>query len=178
MLKETTSTSSRTFHRRNPQIEPNENEFESSHNPINYPPPRTPLNSIPDPSQYQKEAQEPEADSLFKSEPVRPARYSSDRFGTGSLGLSSGTPRFSGRAGKSHSEPTSAQSTPARIASSSRVSLGGGGSRGRGVSSCALMKGISVTELCTEVPHFELKDDPSFWKDHNVQVFSFFFFLS
>ncbi|XP_015944973.1 kinesin-like protein KIN-12C [Arachis duranensis] len=176
MFKDT-SASSRTFHRRNPQAEPNENEFESSsqlQNPINYPPPRTPLNSIPDPSQYEKEAQDPEADSLSKAEAVRLGRRYSERFGNGSsVCLSSGTTRASARLGKSNSEPNSAQSTPARNASSSRVSLGGG-SKGRGgVSSCALMRGISaanVTELCTEVPHFELKDDPSFWMDHNVQV--------
>ncbi|MED6175506.1 hypothetical protein PIB30_078977 [Stylosanthes scabra] len=170
MFKDT-SASSRTFHRRNPQSEPNENEFESSsqfQNPINYPPPRTPLNSIPDPSQYQKEAQDSEA--------LRLGRRYSERFGNGngsSVCLSSGTTRASARLGKSISEPNSAQSTPARNASSSRVSLGGG-SKGRGgVSSCALMRGISAasgTELCTEVPHFELKDDPSFWMDHNVQV--------
>lgn len=45
MLQETTSTI-RNSSKRNPQIESNENEFESQ-NPINYPPPRTPLNSIP-----------------------------------------------------------------------------------------------------------------------------------
>ncbi|TKY54300.1 Phragmoplast orienting kinesin-1 [Spatholobus suberectus] len=123
--------------RKNPQSETNENELEPWQNPINFPPPRTPLNSIPDPSQ----CQEPE--------PVRPARFGN------------ATPRFSGRFGKAHSEPNSAQSTPSR--NTSRVSLGGG----RGVSSCTLLK---ETEFCVQVPHFELKDDPSFWMDHNVQV--------
>lgn len=128
-------------------MEANENEFESSQNPINYPPPRTPLNSIPDPSQYQNEPHE-------SSDAVRPVRS-----GNGSFG--------SGRTGKAHSEPNSAQSTPARNAS--RVSLG---SKGRVASSCSLLKGISIanTDLCTQLPHFELKDDPSFWMDHNVQV--------
>lgn len=153
MLKETESSTTT-------QIEANENEFEleSSQwqkNPINYPPPRTPLNSIPDPSQC-----------LLEPEPIRPPpRSSSDRFGNGNAA----TPRVSVRSGKLHSEPNSAQNTPAR--NSSRVSLGGGSSRaslGRGlVSSSVLPKG---TELCTQVPHFELKHDPSFWTDHNVQV--------
>ncbi|KAK7363420.1 hypothetical protein VNO77_05563 [Canavalia gladiata] len=137
MLKETRNSA-----RRNPQNEATENEFESWQvNPINYPPPRTPLNSIPDPSQ------------CLESEPLRPGRFGN------------ATPRLSVRTGKAHSEPNSAQSTPAR--NTSRVSLGGGSGRGRGVSSCALLK---ETELCVEVPHFDLKDDPSFWTDHNVQV--------
>ncbi|WJX90794.1 hypothetical protein P8452_72654 [Trifolium repens] len=143
LLKETTTTtttSTRNMTRRNSQIESNENEFESQ-NPINFPPPRTPLNSIPDPSQY------------HESEPHRHARSSSDRFGNAA----------SVRTGKLHSESNSAQSTPAR--NSSRVSLGGGSSR------VSLGKGIvKGTEILTEVQHFELKHDPSFWTDHNVQV--------
>ncbi|CAJ2650140.1 kinesin-like protein KIN-12C isoform X2 [Trifolium pratense] len=144
LLKETnttTSTSTRNIMtRRNSQIESNENEFESQ-NPINFPPPRTPLNSIPDPSQ------------CHESETHRHARSSSDRFGNaGSV-----------RTGKLHSESNSAQSTPAR--NSSRVSLGGGSSR------VSLGKGIvKGTEILTQVQHFELKHDPSFWTDHNVQV--------
>ncbi|BAT77004.1 hypothetical protein VIGAN_01508300 [Vigna angularis var. angularis] len=126
----------RTSFRRNPQSETNENELEGWQNPINFPPPRTPLNSITDPSQCQE---------------LEPARQ--HRFG-------SATPRLSGRVGKPQSEPNSAQSTPARNAS--RVSLGGGRP-----SACALLK---ETEFCVNVPHFELKDDPSFWTDHNVQV--------
>ncbi|WVZ13007.1 hypothetical protein V8G54_017537 [Vigna mungo] len=126
----------RTSFRRNPQSETNENELEGWQNPINFPPPRTPLNSITDPSQCQE---------------LEPARQ--HRFG-------SATPRLSGRVGKPQLEPNSAQSTPARNAS--RVSLGGGRP-----SACALLK---ETEFCVNVPHFELKDDPSFWTDHNVQV--------
>lgn len=121
-------------------MEANENEFESQ-NPINFPPPRTPLNSIPDPSQ------------CHEHEPLRHARFASDRLGSGA----------SVRIGKLHSEPSSAQSTPAR--NSSRVSLGGGNSR------VSLGKGmVKGAEVATEVQHFELKQDPSFWTDHNVQV--------
>jgi len=149
MQKETPTTSTRNTNRRNLQIETNENEFESQ-NPINFPPPRTPLNSIPDPSQYH----EPEL--------LRHARSSSDRFGN--------TPSV--RIPKPHSEPNSAQSTPAR--NSSRVSLGGGGS-----SRVSLGKGfLKGTEIIsTEVQHFELKHDPSFWMDHNVQVRVYLLFL-
>lgn len=33
-------------------------------------------------------------------------------------------------------------------------------------------KGTSVinSQISVQVPHFELAEDPSFWKDHNVQV--------
>ncbi|KAH1116640.1 hypothetical protein GLYMA_17G038700v4 [Glycine max] len=120
------SKETRTSARRNPQTESNENEFEPCPpNQINFPPPRTPFSSIPDPS----------------------------RFGNA-------TPRLSVRFGKPHSEPNSAQSTPSR--NTSRLSLGGGR-----LSSCAFVK---ETEFCVHVPHFDLKDDPSFWTDHNVQV--------
>ncbi|XP_019431153.1 PREDICTED: kinesin-like protein KIN-12C isoform X2 [Lupinus angustifolius] len=150
------------LNRRNNEIESNENDFESSlQNTINYPPPRTPFNSIPDPSQYQSEPHESDAESHFKFEPTRPAR--SDRVGNGYH-------RGSARNGKSLSEPNSAQNTPARTGS--RVSIGGG-SKGRVTSSCSLLKGVlfsNNTELSMSVPHFELKDDPSFWMDHNVQV--------
>jgi len=129
------SKETRTSARRNPQTESNENEFEPCPpNQINFPPPRTPFSSIPDPS----------------------------RFGNA-------TPRLSVRFGKPHSEPNSAQSTPSR--NTSRLSLGGGR-----LSSCAFVK---ETEFCVHVPHFDLKDDPSFWTDHNVQVrFLFLFYVS
>ncbi|KAF7836879.1 kinesin-like protein KIN-12C isoform X1 [Senna tora] len=187
MLKE--SSTSRTLGRntsRNPQFEANENEFEVSQNLNSYPPPRTPLNSIPDPSQCQKESQESEVNSHYKLEAIRPGRSSDKRFEAssdrlGNLGFNYGTPRVLGRNGKAQSEPNSAQSTPARNAS--RVSLGGAvgfcaGSRvpysggGKAGSSGTFLKGISVanSELCKEVQHFELKEDPSFWMDHNVQV--------
>lgn len=153
MQKETTTTTTTTTasrNRRNPQIETSENEFESQ-NPINFPPPRTPLNSIPDPSQYH----EPEL--------LRYARSSSDRFVN--------TPSI--RIPKPHSEPNSAQSTPAR--NSSRVSLGGGGGSSRVSLGKGFLKGTDI--ISTEVQHFELKHDPSFWMDHNVQVRVYLLFL-
>ncbi|KAH0993179.1 hypothetical protein GBA52_004662 [Prunus armeniaca] len=170
---------------KNSQSEPNENEFEASSNQIHFPPPRTPLNSIADPAQLQKELHELDFDSQPKFEAIRSGRYSlsdrkleaPDRAGNG--GLSYGTPRVSGRGGKAHSEPNSAQSTPAR--NGSRASIGGTfctGSKapqyngGRAGSCSRISREISVvnSEVLTQVPHFELAEDSSFWTDHNVQV--------
>lgn len=150
------------------QNEANENQFGAPLNPLHFPPPRSPLNSIPDPSQFQKDIQE--SDQVYSID-----RSLSDRQVVETSGsfcaTHAGTPRVSVRShGKIHSEPSSAQSTPAR-SGCSRVSLGG-----RGVSSSALFsrisRGISVVnhEVSVDVEHFELVDDPLFWKDHNVQV--------
>ncbi|KAM1066242.1 hypothetical protein ACFX1X_021953 [Malus domestica] len=174
---------------RNSQSEPNENEFETASNPIHFPPPRTPLNSIADPAQLQKELHEFDFDSQPKFEAIRSGRYSlsldrkieaPEKAGHGG-GLSYGTPRVSsGRGGKAHSEPNSAQSTPART---SRASIGGAmggctGSKalqyngGRAGSCSRISREVSVvnSEVLAQVPHFELAEDSSFWNDHNVQV--------
>ncbi|KAJ0092747.1 hypothetical protein Patl1_24784 [Pistacia atlantica] len=149
------------------QHESNENELGTSLNPINFPPPRTPLNSIPDPSQY----------SVQESELIRTAtnRSASDKSkvileSNASVGLSHATPRFPARHhGRAHMEPSSVQSTPAR-SGGSRYSLSG-----RGISSSSfsrVTRGISAMnhEFSVEVPQFELVDDPLFWNYHNVQV--------
>ncbi|XVF62368.1 hypothetical protein PTKIN_Ptkin09bG0002100 [Pterospermum kingtungense] len=155
----------------------NENEFETSSTSAHFPPPRTPLHSIPDPSQYQKESQhqdEYDVDSKDKSESTRAFHKTP-------------TPRFTSRHGKlPSSEPNSAQSTPAR--SGPRFSLGGGagtcvatrvtqvfGGRGgvNSSSSSRVSRGISMIDnsnFSVEAPHFELIEDPSFWRDRNVQV--------
>lgn len=175
---------------KNAQLEATENEFENSTNSIHFPPPRTPLNSIPDPSQFQREFQELDFESK-------------DRFGASKVGRSSdrkvevldnlsslnkvignvsicGTPRVSGR-GKGQSEPSSAQSTPAR---GGPRTLNGGvvgawsGHRpppytiAKGWSSARVSRRISnsTSESLVDVPHFELVEDPSFWMDYNVQV--------
>ncbi|KAK6265212.1 hypothetical protein QUC31_016049 [Theobroma cacao] len=152
----------------------NENEFENSSSSAHFPPLRTPLNSIPDPSQYQKETQnqdEHDFDFKDKSESTRTLHK---------------TPRVTGRHGKLHSEPNSAQSTPAR--SGPRFSLGGGagtcvasrvtqviGGRG-GVSSSSYSRASRGTSMMDNsnflvgAPYFELIEDPSFWRDRNVQV--------
>ncbi|CAK7326258.1 unnamed protein product [Dovyalis caffra] len=168
----------RNPHSKNQQEEPStkENEFETSLNSsVHFPPPRTPLNTIPDPTQCHKETHESGFDS--KHETTRSGRFSTGNY--------TSTPRVLTRHGKAaQSEPNSANSTPAR--SGSRASLGGalGGyasgtrsmqfSKGKDVSflSSRVSRGISVanSDFSVEVPHFELDEDPSFWKDHNVQV--------
>ncbi|KAL5781898.1 hypothetical protein ACOSP7_006927 [Xanthoceras sorbifolium] len=156
---------------RNSQAEPDENEFGASTNPVHFLPPRTPLNAISDPSQYQKE--------IHESEVNKASRWSSSSEKRvletcGSVvGQTHGTPRVSARHGKFHSEPSSLQSTPARSGGGSRVSLGGG--RGVSCSSSSfsrVSRGISVVnpEFSVQVPQFELVEDPLFWEDHNVQV--------
>ena len=175
---------------KNAQIESTENEFENSTNSIHFPPPRTPLNTIPDPSQFHRDFQELDFDSKDRFGASRGGRLS-DRKVEVLENLSSlnrvignvsncGTPRVSGR-GKGQSEPSSAQSTPAR--SLPRTSNGAvmgacSGHRpppysvGKGGSSSRVCRGISnpMPESFVEVPHFELVEDPSFWMDHNVQV--------
>ncbi|KAL2457752.1 Phragmoplast orienting kinesin 2 [Forsythia ovata] len=92
--------------------------------------------------------------------------------------------RMVGRATSSYSECNSTQSTPTKsiskppnpgfcLASGSRPPAIGAA---RTANFAALSKGIpsscnSATVVNTvEVPHFELKEDPSFWMEHNVQV--------
>ncbi|KAL1180314.1 hypothetical protein V6Z11_A03G222400 [Gossypium hirsutum] len=100
-------------------------------------------------------------------------------------GTTNMTPRVSRGIGKAtsscYSESNSTQSTPTKSVSKPPVSGfrnkfdGNGGMRGgnfaalyRGVPSSS---GGPVTVVNTvEVPHFDLKEDPSFWMDHNVQV--------
>ncbi|KAL7178397.1 hypothetical protein ACSBR2_031527 [Camellia fascicularis] len=170
---------------KNTPTEGNENEFENESNLINFPPPRTPLNAIPDPSQYQREPQELDFEgsrvnrsSDKKIEQVSDIQLALNK-AIGNVGGSNyATPRVSGR-GKAHSEPNSAQSTPARrvsnIGASSVVCAGlrpPQHSGARGGSSSRVYRGIPLvnSEQFIEVPYFELVEDPSFWKDHNVQV--------
>ncbi|XP_052205946.1 kinesin-like protein KIN-12C [Diospyros lotus] len=163
--------------------EGNENEFENESNAILVPPPRTPLNTIPDPAQFQKEIEEFDFESRAKFEVSRSRRLSDKKIevSCNAGGLNYGTSRVSGR-GKAQSEPNSAQSTPARTAA--RISIIGASSGActgprppqhsgsRGGSSSRVYRGIQLVniEQSTEVPHFELVDDPLFWEDHNVQV--------
>ncbi|PON49199.1 Kinesin-like protein [Parasponia andersonii] len=99
-------------------------------------------------------------------------------------GFASMTPRTTtrtvGRAASSFSETNSTHSTPTKSVSKppsssirSKVDGIGGARTGNFV---ALYKGMPVPPgSCTvvntiEVPHFDLKEDPSFWMEHNVQV--------
>ena len=61
---------------KNTHPESNENEFKTSLNPIHFPPPRTPLNTIQDPSQSQsqKDFHDSNFDSHHKLEAVQSTR--------------------------------------------------------------------------------------------------------
>lgn len=104
-----------------------------------------------------------------------------------------GTPRSTrtvARANTSYSECNSTQSTPTKsvskppnpgfcLASGSRPPATGGA---RMANYMALSKGVpiscntSTVVNTVDVPHFELKEDPSFWMEHNVQVSCLFHF--
>ncbi|KAJ8763372.1 hypothetical protein K2173_002255 [Erythroxylum novogranatense] len=101
-------------------------------------------------------------------------------------GLPNMTPRTTrtvGKAASSYSESNSTQSTPNKSVSKPPPSSGfrskfdGSNGSGRTGGFAALCRGVpvsggpSTTIVNTiEVPHFDLKEDPSFWMDHNVQV--------
>ncbi|XP_057992919.1 kinesin-like protein KIN-12D isoform X2 [Hevea brasiliensis] len=99
-------------------------------------------------------------------------------------GLPNMTPRSTrtvGRPTSSHSETNSTQSTPTKsvskpTSSGYRSKFDGGIGGGRAGNFAALYRGVPVTGGSSttvvntvEVPHFDLKEDPSFWMDHNVQ---------
>nr|CAD1841377.1 unnamed protein product [Ananas comosus var. bracteatus] len=91
------------------------------------------------------------------------------------------TYRTAGKASSIHSDSSSTQSTPTKSVtkptysgfSGSRPPIGAGN---RMMSFSMASKGIPISSAppivvnTPEVPHFELKEDPSFWMDHNVQV--------
>ncbi|XP_020592078.1 kinesin-like protein KIN-12F [Phalaenopsis equestris] len=100
-------------------------------------------------------------------------------------GYSAATPRSTttgGRASSVHSGTSSTQSTPTKSVSKPMIN---GVSNSRAPQCCGTVKamnflvsskGIPLSTApppvyaSVEVPHFELKEDPSFWMDHNVQV--------
>ncbi|XP_043725080.1 kinesin-like protein KIN-12E isoform X2 [Telopea speciosissima] len=176
---------------RNMRSEGNENEFDNPTDSIPFPPPRTPLNAIPDPSQYARGIEEYDPDSVTKFESSKVGGLSDGRIGAfdyslalrkgiPNTGLNSGIHRSSAR-GKAHSEPNSAQSTPAKsifkVSNSAALGICTGTRTlqyigARGGTSSRVPRGISIGPFAsyTEVPYFELVEDPSFWMDHNVQV--------
>lgn len=173
------SSSSLRFTSRNSikHTESNENDLDSlsSNFYANFPPPRTPLNSIPDPSQYLEQKAKHEIDY----EVSRPGRLVDSKLEASVAMMMSkrggnDNSRVSSK-WKSYSEPNSANSTPSRRISSvgvntgPRVSVYGGE---KGGSSCKVSKRLSIGnfEVPEEITKFELKEDPSFWNDHNVQV--------
>ncbi|CAN1307272.1 Kinesin-like protein KIN-12D [Linum perenne] len=100
-------------------------------------------------------------------------------------GLPIATPRSVrtvGRPTTSYSECTSVQSTPTKSvskppSSAYRSKLDASNGVGRMGNFGALYRGVpascgSTTAIVNtaEVPHFDMKEDPSFWMDHNVQV--------
>ncbi|KAK9080054.1 hypothetical protein SSX86_001729 [Deinandra increscens subsp. villosa] len=145
---------------KNSQAEGNENQLEKPLQiPVDVPISRTPLDTIPDPSQFSNEFlhevlnrngfRDKSLDAgssynrrKFESANSTPARSVSRTTYVGQLGACTG-PRVLHSAGE-------------RGGSIPRVS--------RRISS------VNSEQLPTEVPHFELVEDPSFWDDHNVQV--------
>ncbi|KAL5054076.1 hypothetical protein RYX36_034758 [Vicia faba] len=102
-----------------------------------------------------------------------------DRRGSG---IGNGTPKVTRNAGRACSESNSTNSTPTKSVtkpppSSSVRGKADGSFSARLGNYAALYKGVSSTS-CTpptvvntvEVPHFDLKEDSSFWINHNVQV--------
>ncbi|KAF8017774.1 hypothetical protein BT93_H2848 [Corymbia citriodora subsp. variegata] len=169
--------SSRLTSRRGSQLEASENEFDGPPSSAHFPPPRTPLNAIQDPSQRHGGVHGPDLDAREKGESIGAGRTSDRKVEAWHL-----TPRAA-RGGKLHSESSSAQSTPAR-ANGPRASLGGAmggctGPRGNDLAGhrrMSLYSGASRgfqlanAETLLEVPHFELEENSSFWTDNNVQV--------
>ncbi|XP_066395400.1 kinesin-like protein KIN-12E isoform X1 [Miscanthus floridulus] len=71
--------------------------------------------------------------------------------------------------------PRSAPATPKSLAGTPRASAAGSGARDRTSSVGAAkrvfdLRDVAAAEVPLEVPHFELDEDPAFWKDRNVQV--------
>ncbi|XP_020592091.1 kinesin-like protein KIN-12F [Phalaenopsis equestris] len=99
-------------------------------------------------------------------------------------GYSAATPRSiatGGRASSVHSGTSSMQSTPTKSVSKPMIN-GVSNSRAPQCGGTAKTMNFSVSSkkiplssapppvyASVEVPHFELKEDPSFWMDHNVQ---------
>ncbi|XP_076956292.1 kinesin-like protein KIN-12C [Bidens hawaiensis] len=91
--------------------------------------------------------------------------------------LSKSIPRCLQEPNSTHSTPTKSVGKPPNLGffngGSSRPPVNGGVRTGN---FAALSKGIPVAfNTCTtvntvEVPHYDLREDPSFWMDHNVQV--------
>lgn len=154
MSKDASSSSSlRSASRTNLKpIESNENDFHNLFTQFPFPPPRTPLSSIPDPSQD------------LQSETFRPSHR---KYDTPDTHIGNGV------RGKAHSEPNSAQTTPVRRISNVFTPGTCSGVRHTGPKGATLSSRTSKvinSEPSVQVPHFELAEDPSFWKDHNVQV--------
>ncbi|MFS7931049.1 hypothetical protein Hanom_Chr04g00351421 [Helianthus anomalus] len=132
---------------KNSQVEGDENQFEKSPSIlVDIPISRTPLDTIPDPSQFSKE---------FIHEVLNQSGIK-DKLLDAGVGAGSSRMKFD-----------SANNTPAR--SVSRTNVGQLGAWGVYRVSRRISSGNGEL-VAAEVPHFELVEDPSFWDDHNVQV--------
>ncbi|KAJ8766501.1 hypothetical protein K2173_022560 [Erythroxylum novogranatense] len=132
-----------------------ENQFESAV-PYAFPPPRTPLNSIPDPSQCSNDPRLSE--NKHKLDGIGTTRHNA-------ASAAAATPKTK----TAHSEPTSAHNTPARrssLYSTTPLHRTSSKTRQQHITSSF----TPTTPISADAPQFELHQDPSFWKDHNVQV--------
>ncbi|KAK4493424.1 hypothetical protein RD792_017674 [Penstemon davidsonii] len=150
----------------------NENEFESPLNQIPLIPSRSPLNSIPDPSQFQSKTPNQQFHHDTKEKPQSSTQLTSSFTRAPSS-------RVYNRGKSAYSEPNSAP-----IRSGARVFNEGSTSLMRSPFQIAkglgrlgilprVSRGISVSipqQVVADIPCFELEEDPLFWKDHNVQV--------
>ncbi|CAI9119063.1 OLC1v1020726C1 [Oldenlandia corymbosa var. corymbosa] len=119
---------------------------------------RTPLISIPDPSQIQSPTSK-EKNAAAPSLQSDTQQFSTQHNNHAKWGRVCNKVNYP-------AEPTnSAQSTPAKSHRFSSVGGRSSFSKSRGV-----LQQIANAETAVDVPHFELVQDPSFWKDHNVQV--------
>ncbi|KAL2344857.1 hypothetical protein Fmac_006142 [Flemingia macrophylla] len=110
--------------------------------------------------------------------------FGDERRGSGVGNVTPRVPRTAGRASSSaaaYSESNSTQSTPTKSVTkpppSSVRSKADGGFSARLGNYAALYKGVPSSACApptvvntVEVPHFDLKEDSSFWINHNVQV--------
>ncbi|KAL1192271.1 Kinesin-like protein KIN-12D [Cardamine amara subsp. amara] len=121
----------------------------------------------------------------------RSAAFSKNRFGWGdkcdsitnttNVGSLNTTPKTGRVVGRANSETSSTQNTPIKSVSkppgscyrgkvdgTGAVRAGGYASLYKGLSSSSGQ--VSAVVNSVEVPHFDLKEDPSFWMEHNVQI--------
>ena len=167
------------------------NDSSSSSSSISLP--RAPLNTIHDPlkdsrsSKMDRTPSKPKPKNPDPALPLRTPDNNKHRFGWGERrgSIANTTPKTGRVVGRANSETGSAQNTPTKSVSKPppgscyRGKIDGAGRAGGYAS---LYKGLSSSDRqvsgvvnTVEVPHFDLKEDPSFWMDHNVQVPTLFF---
>ncbi|KAJ0264438.1 Kinesin-like protein KIN-12D [Hirschfeldia incana] len=147
--------------------------------------PRAPLNTIH--SKMDRTPSKPKPKNPDPALPLKTPDNNKHRFGWGEkrgCSMANTTPKTSrvvvGRAG---SETGSGQNTPSKSVVSKPPPPPGscyrGGKVAGGGGYASLYKGLSSSDRhvssgalvnTVEVPHFDLKEDPSFWMDHNVQI--------